>query len=79
MSRVQKASLLAGLFACQCCLGVLVKAQKWQHEDLIEDEGAKDQEDEAEELQHAEVLSLSVEFNNEEEDPDYDCPRGVYG
>ena len=79
MSRVQQASLLAGLFACDCCLGVLVEAQKGQHENLIEDEGAKDQEDEAEELQHAEVLSLPVEFNDEEEDPDDDCPGGVDG
>ena len=55
----------------QCWLGIEVETKEGDDHDLVEYEGANDQEYEATELQPVEILLFPIDFENEEEDPDH--------
>ena len=62
----------------QCWFGIEVEPEEGYDHDLVEYEGANDQENEATELEPVEILLFPIDFENEEEDPDYKGTRCIY-
>lgn len=70
------------VFLCsegQCWFGIKVEPKEWDDHNLVEYQSANDQEYEATELEPVEIFFFAVDFENEEEDPDYKGARSIYG
>lgn len=55
-------------------LSVLVKSEPWQNQDFVVNKCSEDEEDKPNKLENLELFEIcSVDWHNQEEDPNQDC------